>query len=53
MLTLALVYASLCVVTALAILAYMGAWHRCFQVAFWPLALLVALGQVLVEERDE
>ena len=45
-------YLSLCVLAALAILAYMGAWHRCFQVAFPPIALLVALGQVLVEERE-
>ena len=52
MLTLALIYASLCALTALAILAYLGAWHRCWQVAFWPVALLVALGQVLVEERE-
>ena len=52
MLPLALIHLSCCVLTALAILAYMGAWHRCFQVACWPLALLVALGQVLVEERE-
>lgn len=52
MVTVALVYAALCVVTALAILAYMGEWHRCWQVACWPVALLVALGQVMVEERE-
>lgn len=48
----ALIYCALCVVTALAILAYLGLWGRAAQVAFWPVALLVAFGQVLIEERE-